>query len=126
MSAYEVDFTPGEWKETQTQTRNHYQSSSKLRHPLIEGSDLLATQSGLSGGLLTLIEEIWELYSLVPSLIPSFYRLLIFMNSKKAGGGLGTRLGTVQTFRFPYSVSAVPFRVLVNTSHASAVAVLYV
>ena len=27
--------------------------------------------------------------SLVPSLIPSFYR---FMNSKKAGGGLGTRL----------------------------------
>ena len=34
--------------------------------------------------------------SLVPSLIPSFYRLfpayIIFMNSKKAGGGLGTRL----------------------------------
>ena len=59
MSAYEVDFTPDEWKETQTQTRNHYQSLSIIRHPLIEGSDLLATQSG---GLLTLIEEIWELY----------------------------------------------------------------
>ena len=32
-------------------------------------------------------------YSLVPSLIPSFYRL---QNSKKAGGGLGTRLGNIQ------------------------------
>ena len=35
-------------------------------------------------------------FSLVPSLIPSFYHLqyekLFFMNSKKAGGGLGTRL----------------------------------
>ena len=42
-------------------------------------------------------------YCIVPSLIPSFYRLqyekLIFMNSKKAGGGLGTRLNTVHKAR---------------------------
>ena len=47
---------------------------------------------GGGGGLHATVKKSY-IPSLVPSLIPSFYRLqLIFMNSKKAGGGLGTRL----------------------------------
>ena len=50
--------------------------------------------------VLALAEEALPslLYSLVPSLIPSFYRLQYEKrgNSKKAGGGLGTRLLVIQ------------------------------
>ena len=50
-------------------------------------------QSKKGCGLRQSVEVVKEMWndSLVPSLVPSFYRYF-FMNSKKAGGGLGTRL----------------------------------